>query len=435
MSAAAIFDLDRTLLNGGSGPTISRVLRDHGVTDRSIPAEGALYWLYRTFGENRASMVLAREGVRFTRGWQREAVVNAGIDVAAALVDVVQPYAAAEMAAHRRAGRRLVLATTTPHDLVGPFATAMGFDHVIATRYGVVDGAYDGTIDGRFVWHRDKRAAVEEWAAAEGVDLATSYAYSDSRYDIPLLEAVGAPVAVNPDARLRLYAELRGWPVRHLDAPEGVLRVAGLELQRWAMPFFRPELLLFADVRVEGHEHLPTTGPAIVAANHRSYFDPIALGYVLARQGRPGRFLAKRELFDSAPSRRLMEAVGAIPVDRGSGSDEPLAAAADVLAAGEVVVVLPEGTIPRGDALDDGELRGRPGVARLAAMTGAPVIPAGLWGTERVWPRESRFPRVFDVVDPPTVAVTVGEPVTLHGTDVHADTRQIMSAIRHLLPG
>ena len=74
------------------------------------------------------------------------------------------------------------------------------------------------------------------------------------------------------------------------------------------------------------------------------------------------------------------------------------------------------------------------GAARLAAMTGAPVIPFGLWGTEKVWPRSSPVPRLFNLTDPPTVRVRVGPPVELTYSDTEADTVAIMSAISDLLP-
>ena len=118
----------------------------------------------------------------------------------------MQPYASI---AHRRAppGRSpVVLATTTPYDLVKPLADRLGFDAVIATRYGERDGVYDGTIDGEFVWGSGKYRAVREWADEAGVDLDESYAYSDSYYDVPLLSAVGHPHVVNPDPRMRLQA-------------------------------------------------------------------------------------------------------------------------------------------------------------------------------------------------------------------------------------
>ena len=126
--------------------------------------------------------------------------------------------------------------------------------------------------------------------------------------------------------------------------------------------------------------------------------------------------------------------MGGIRVDRGSGSDEPLAKAADALAAGEAVVILPQGTIPRGAKLFEPKLEGRWGAARLAAMSRAPVVPIGLWGTEHVWPRNSRVPKLTTITNPPTVRIRVGPPVDLKYRSVDADTKRIMRAIESLLP-
>src|SRR5204863_1272713 len=125
----------------------------------------------------------------------------------------------------------------------------------------------------------------------------------------------------------------------------------------------------------------------------------------------------------------LVTAMGGIRVERGSGSDEPLKAAAEALDAGEAVAIMPQGTIPRGRAFFDPELKGRWGAARLAAMTKAPVVPVGLWGTEKVWPRSSRLPRIWNLADPPVVRVRVGEPVELKYRSPDADTKRIMKAI------
>jgi putative phosphoserine phosphatase/1-acylglycerol-3-phosphate O-acyltransferase len=126
--------------------------------------------------------------------------------------------------------------------------------------------------------------------------------------------------------------------------------------------------------------------------------------------------------------------MGGIRVDRGTGSDEPLQAAADALVGGEVVALMPQGTIPRGPAFFEPELKGRWGAARLATMTKAPVIPIGLWGTEKVWPRSSRLPNVLNVTDPPEVRIRVGGPVELKYRSLDADTKRIMKAIVALLP-
>ena len=112
-----------------------------------------------------------------------------------------------------------------------------------------------------------------------------------------------------------------------------------------------------------------------------------------------------------------------------------MADARAALRAGETVVVLPPGTIPRGPAFFEPTLEGRPGAARLAAATGAPVIPVGIWGTEKVWPRSARFPNLTTVVHPPVVTVRVGPPVEgLGRSDPAADTEVIMAAISELLP-
>ena len=104
--------------------------------------------------------------------------------------------------------------------------------------------------------------------------------------------------------------------------------------------------------------------------------------------------------------------MGGIRVDRGTGSDEPLQAAADALAGGEVVAIMPQGTIPRGPAFFDPELKGRWGAARLAADDqGAGRSRSGCGAPRRVWPRSSRLPNVLNVADPPEVRIRVGEPV------------------------
>ena len=218
---AAIFDLDRTLLAGASGPVISAALREAGViSSRTIPGEGLLYGLFNRVGETLPSMALARQAANVARGWRQALVDEAAKSAAELLLDRVQPRARAIIDEHRREGRLLVLATTTPYDLVKPLADLLGFDDVVATRYGVADdGTYNGTIVGNFVWANGKLAAVRKWADVRGVDLASSYFYSDSVYDMPLLSAVGHPVAVNPDPLLYREAVRRSWPVRFFDPP------------------------------------------------------------------------------------------------------------------------------------------------------------------------------------------------------------------------
>ena len=198
--------------------------------DRTIPGEGAFYRFFEVVGETLPGMALARRAATYATGWSSEAVVTAATEAAKILTGSVQPWARLLMDEHRAAGRKVVLATTSPFDMVKPFADALGLDDVIATRYGVDQaGQYDGSIVGSFVWGPGKLDAVREWAGRNGVDVRQSWAYSDSVYDVPLLNAVRHPTAVNPDPRLRLVAAVRRWPTLHLDAPPGVPKVAGIE--------------------------------------------------------------------------------------------------------------------------------------------------------------------------------------------------------------
>ncbi len=433
---AAIFDLDRTLVRGATGPAISSSLREVGLLGgTSIPGEGLVFGVFGLVGETRLAMEAARRSVHLAAGWDVEVARKAGEIASGSIEAQVQPFARVLIDEHRAAGRQIVLATTTPRDMVTPLAAALGFDAVVATTYEARHGQYTGRIDGEFVWGKGKLRAVRAWAAEAGVDLSASWAYSDSWYDVPLLSAVGHPVAVHPDPRMRLFAGLRRWPQVELDVPPGVPKLFGLEPQQWLMPITRPGLFLSADVRVEGIENLPAAGPAIVCLNHRSYFDPIAMAFAVAERGRPMRFLAKAELFAPPVVGDVVRAMGGIRVDRGAGSDESLREANAALNAGELVAILPQGTIPRGRAFFDPVLHGRPGAARLAAMSDAPVIPVGVWGSEQAWPRSEKVPRVWNVLNPPPVLVRIGEPVVLGGDgDEVADTERIMAAIAGLLP-
>ena len=192
----------------------------------------------------------------------------------------------------------------------------------------------------------------------------------------------------------------------------------------------------YARFDIDGVDRVPRRGPVILAANHRSYFDVVALAIVAARLGRPVRFLAKRELFDAPVVGQLARALGGIPVDRGSRSDAPLRDARRALEAGEVVVILPAGDDPpRARSSSIPCCRARPGTARLAAMTGAPVVPIGLWGTEAVWPRSAAGPRRHQPAAPAAGAGPGGQAGAPRALATpSADTEAIMAAIMTQLP-
>ncbi len=437
MTALAIFDLDRTLIAGSSGPVFQRHLAEAGLTRE--PGAGVeavsdgFYKIYERIGENPITMQAARYAVRAASGWSVQAVEKAAEAAADELVELVLPYAKQLIDEHREAGRLVVMATTSPRSFVEPLANRLGMDHVFATQWQRDGDTYSGRLAGRFLWGRNKILEIKEWGKENGADLGASYAYSDSVYDVPMLRTVGHPVAVNPDPQLEVVARLNRWPIRHFDVPPGVVKIAGRELQDWLRPLNRPELTSFAKFDIAGTENIPSEGGAIVVFNHRSYFDSSAINFTLARTNRPARFLGKKEVFDAPIIGQLSSMMGGIRVNRGTGSDEPLERAIQALEAGEMVSLAPQGTIPRGPAFFETELKGRWGAARLAQATKAPVIPIGIWGTEKVWPRSQRLPTMF-VSEPPLVTVRVGKPVDLRYRSLDADTKRIMSALVDLLP-
>lgn len=162
------------------------------------------------------------------------------------------------------------------------------------------------------------------------------------------------------------------------------------QLQSVARVVLRPLFRLAWRIEASGLEHLPRTGPAILCPNHISVLDSFFLPVVLPRRI---TFVGKAEYLDDWKTRRLFPALGMIPIDR-SGGDAAQAAldtAARLLRAGELFGIYPEGTRSRDGLLH----KGRTGAARLALTTGAPIIPVGIVGTDRVMPPDAKFPKLF----------------------------------------
>ncbi len=134
----------------------------------------------------------ARFAGRAASGWKCDTVEEACRAAAAEVAENLQPFAKQVIEEHRAAGRTLVLATTSPEPFVRPIMEALDFDDVVCTRWKSHLGSFTGELDGEFLWGRAKADGVVAWAEANGVDLADSYAYSDSYFDTPLLD-VGRP--------------------------------------------------------------------------------------------------------------------------------------------------------------------------------------------------------------------------------------------------
>jgi 1-acyl-sn-glycerol-3-phosphate acyltransferase len=168
-----------------------------------------------------------------------------------------------------------------------------------------------------------------------------------------------------------------------------------------AKALIRPATKLIWPVKVNGLENVPSGGPAIIAPNHISFLDSVVLIGILPR---PITYVGKAEYMDSWKTRHLFPAVGMIPIDRtgGKASFAALDTAASVLDEGKLFGIFPEGTRSRDGCLH----RGRTGIARLAMRTGAPVIPVGIKGTDRIQPPGASTPRPFRRCE-----VTFGEPI------------------------
>jgi HAD superfamily hydrolase (TIGR01490 family) len=212
--AAAFFDLDKTLMAGSSGMQFAQVATRHGLVSRRQLARWAVEHLaYRLRGttDDRTAEVL-RVGRELITGVPARAVERMNPEVVAGVLLRIYPQMLDEVHAHQDAGRATFIVSAAGHGVVEPLAKVLGMEGGIGTRYEV-DGEnkFTGRFEGPFVYGPGKVEAIEAFAADHGIDLAVSYAYSDSISDLPMLRAVGNPVVVNPDPPLTEVAREEGW--------------------------------------------------------------------------------------------------------------------------------------------------------------------------------------------------------------------------------
>jgi HAD superfamily hydrolase (TIGR01490 family) len=216
-AAGAFFDLDKTVIAKASMVAFGGPFYREGLIRRRTLLR-ALYGqlVYMHLGASEEKLTRIRESLlRLTKGWEQarvQEIVRETLDV------VVEPIIYAEalelIEEHRAAGRRVFIVSASPEEIVVPLGEYLGVDEAIASR-AMIDGEgrYTGEME-RYAYGPFKAEIMREVAAAEGLDLSESYAYSDSYTDAPMLEVVGHPVAVNPDRVLRRLAEERDWEIR-----------------------------------------------------------------------------------------------------------------------------------------------------------------------------------------------------------------------------
>jgi 1-acyl-sn-glycerol-3-phosphate acyltransferase len=195
-----------------------------------------------------------------------------------------------------------------------------------------------------------------------------------------------------------------------------------------------PSMGLWFRWTVEGIENIPRSGPAILACNHISYLDPLAIGYVVLRAGRRPRFLAKSELFRDKRLGWLLRRTHQIEVQRGTArASAALSEASEALERGRIIVIFPEGTVTT-----DPDLRpmaAKSGAVRLAMTSRAPLVPCAVWGTANVWPKGRYEKRLRPRQQ---LLVRIGDPIDVQGSpdsrdEVRAAGHEIMERIGGLV--
>ncbi|GIJ47374.1 morphological differentiation-associated protein [Virgisporangium aliadipatigenens] len=219
--SAAFFDLDKTVIAKSSALAFGKPFYRDGLINRRDVIKGAYSkLLLRMGGSDEQGMARTRDYLaELCQGWSVEQVQQI---VRETLDELINPYVYAEAAAliqgHQAAGRDVVMVSGSGDEMVRPIAEALGITDVIASRMVVRDGRYTGEVE-FYAAGENKVVEVQKLAAERGYDLSTSFAYSDSVTDVPLLSCVGFPTAVNPDRGLRRVAAERGWPTLEFRYP------------------------------------------------------------------------------------------------------------------------------------------------------------------------------------------------------------------------
>jgi len=222
MQQAAFFDLDKTVIARSSTLAFGKPLYKAGLLGRGALMKMALgQMVYLLFGADEDTMERARDALLTTiSGWKRSEIQELVEETIERIADpLVYAEALFLIDEHKRQGRRVFIVSASPEEIVRPIARHIGVDEVIATKVKVDgEGRYLPELE-RYAMGEGKAEAIREVAEREGIDLAGSYAYSDSITDLPMLDVVGHPVAVNPERDLRKVAEERNWPILEFQRP------------------------------------------------------------------------------------------------------------------------------------------------------------------------------------------------------------------------
>jgi HAD superfamily hydrolase (TIGR01490 family) len=219
-SAAAFFDLDRTLMEGSSAFQFGRAAYKAGLLSRrQLVSDAWANVRFRLRGSTDEDTHALRDRISVSlAGTRVRDMQRLGPDVLARILPRIYPQMLALAYEHQDAGRRVYIATAASQELAAVLARVLSLDGGIGSEFSEVQGGiFTGEPTGLFIYGEGKAEAIERLAASEGIDLRESYGYSDSVSDLPMLRAVGHPVVVNPDAQLAAIARSEGWQILRFD--------------------------------------------------------------------------------------------------------------------------------------------------------------------------------------------------------------------------
>lgn len=212
---AAFFDLDRTLISGSSTVDFGIVAwRNQLIPSKVLLRDAGGALAFRLVGASDEKSEATRDRVlTAVAGLRQQDLLALNEEIIPRVLAKVRPETKGLVDMHHEAGRDCYIISASPVELVEPLASALGMEGGIGTRSATRNGVYTGQLDGPFCYGDGKRVIIERIAESRDYDLRLSYGYSDSVSDLPMLELVGHPVAVNPDSPLEAVAHQRGWPI------------------------------------------------------------------------------------------------------------------------------------------------------------------------------------------------------------------------------
>ncbi len=428
-STAAFFDLDGTIIATHS---VKDLFIERLVTGK-VQSEEIMDMANMTFRymfDSADFEEALRSSVSNMQGMKEQELIDLAAKVTEErLVPQVYPEVRAIIKAHREKGHTLVVVTSASQYQVGPLARELGIDNIICTELEVRNGKLTGELNGPPCYGKAKLTAAKDFARDRRITMKKSYFYSNGNEDLPLLQAVGHPVAIAPDSKLAKAARRRGWPVHDFDSRGwvGVSDLArtvatfGTALPTFAagLPFrlfggterdstnlsiaaWSSMAAIIARLKliVEGEQHLWSHRPAVFIFNHQSAMDML-ITVKLLREDVVG--VAKTEIQKQPLVGPVLKLAGTVFIDRENVRDpqavlEPAVAA---IQEGKSVVIAPEGTRSR-----DGKLgQFKRGAFHLARQAGVPIVPIVIHNAQDALPNNSM------IIRPAEVKVTVLEPI------------------------